>query len=308
MLVVENSVDTFHSWDPSNPHWTETFWFGAWVPEAAVTVYIYHWFRPVLGIYGGGCLIWDAEYHLPWDIPAFHYDVNRPIPGTVDMRALELDCGTYLRTVEEGHRYVMGFRRDDIDVELTFDAVTPPTLASAKGMGEFFHGHIDQSGRYGGHVRYAGRSYDIDCYGIRDRSWGPRVITNDIRMNYCHGQSDQVAFVVYSKPDERGEHVFKGYLSRDGRRADLASGSRVTRFVDGRLESVEIDALDEEGRRLKARGTPLNCMPYLPYPNLLTWLYLMRWETDGGVVVYGEEQDVYSLPLWRASNRRGARW
>jgi hypothetical protein len=195
MLVVENSVDTFHSWDASEPAWTETFWFGAWIPEAATTVYLYSWFRPVLGIYGGGCLIWNDKEFLPWDIPAFHYEVNRPLLAPADLRSLELDCGTRLRTIKEGWQYEMTYARRDIEVALRFDGVTAPEIVTGKGMTEFFNGHIDQSGRYKGHVKIGNIRHEVNCFGIRDRSWGPRVMTDDIRMNYCHGQSDQLAFV-----------------------------------------------------------------------------------------------------------------
>jgi hypothetical protein len=41
----------------------------------------------------------------------------------------------------------------------------------------------------------------------------------------------------------------------------------------------------------------------MPYPNLLTWLYLMKWQI-GDEIVYGEEQDVWSVPLWRGRDRQ----
>ena len=36
----------------------------------------------------------------------------------------------------------------------------------------------------------------------------------------------------------------------------------------------------------------------MSYPNMLSHHYLMRWELPAGIV-YGEEQDLWSLPLWR---------
>jgi hypothetical protein len=303
MLVVENSVDTFHSWDPGQPAWTETFWFGAWIPEVATTVYLYSWFRPVLGIYGGGCLIWDDKAYLPWDIPAFHYDVNRPLLAPVDLRALDLDCGTHLRTLKEGWQYEMTYARRDIEVALRFDGVTPPETVTAKGMSDFFAGHIDQSGRYRGHVRIGNVRHEIECFGIRDRSWGPRVMTDTIRMNYCDGQSDSLAFVCYSRPSEDHDEVFKGYLSLEGRRVNLTGGTRRSVYRDGELQKVDIELIDSDGRDLVATGVPLNRMVYEPYPNLLTWLYLMRWQI-GEHTVYGEEQDVWSIPLWHARDRK----
>jgi hypothetical protein len=300
VFVVENSVDTFHSWDAGQPAWTETFWFGAWVPEAAVTVYLYTWFRPVLGIYGGGCLIWDDKAFLPWDIPAFHYDVNRPLLAPVDLRSLELDCG--MRTIKEGWQYEMTYARRDIEVALRFDGVTPPEIITGKGMKEFFSGHIDQSGRYSGHVKIGKTRHEVECVGIRDRSWGPRVITDDIRMNYCHGQSAELAFVSYSHPGSTHDEVFKGYLSRDGRRVDLSGGSRKSVYRNDELRRIELELIDTEGRHLTATGVPLNRMVYEPYPNLLTWLYLMQWRV-GEHTIFGEEQDVWSIPLWHARDR-----
>ncbi len=305
MLVVENSVDTFHDWDHSQPYWMETFWYGAWIPQLATTVYLYQWFRPVLGIYGGGCIVWDAHAYLPWDIPAFHYEVNRQITGRLDLRDLQMDNGMRLRTLEEGNRYEMSYARRDIEVQLRFEATTPPEIVNSKGMSEFFAGHIDQAGRYTGLLSIAGRRHEIDCHGIRDRSWGPRIMTDDIRMNYCHGQSQKLAFVCYSKPDAQGEQVFKGYLARDGRRLALDGGTRRSVYAQQILRRVELEIFDTEGRRIVVSGEPMNRMVYEPYPNLITWLHLMRWQVDGETI-YGEEQDVWSVPLWHARDR-GAR-
>lgn len=302
MLVVENSVDTFHSWDAANPNWMETFWYGAWIPEHALSVYIYHWFRPVLGIYGGGCLIWDGEHHLPWDIPAFYYDVNRPIVSKTDLRSLDLDCGTHLHARIEGQRYETGFKRDEIEVALTFDAAAPAEIVGGTGMTEFFAGHIDQSGYYTGHIRIGSAQHRIDCFGIRDRSWGPRTITSDIRMNYCHGESEQMAFVAYTKPEDGLDKVFRGDLTIGERKLELADGTRQAFYERGRLRRIDMEVVDTQGRRLSGTGTPLNRMVYIPYPGLVTWIHLMRWEF-GSHVIYGEEQDVWSLPLWRARNR-----
>jgi hypothetical protein len=302
MLLAEDTVDTFHRWDERNPAWTETFWFGAWNPQAATSVYVYHWFRPVLGIYGGGCLIWDATEFLPWDIPAFYYDVNRPISGTIDLRSLDLDSGATLRAVVPGEQYEVGFARNDVRVQLRFYGLTAAEVTSSKGMTEFFAGHIDQAGRYTGQVEFAGRKIEIDCCGIRDRSWGPRVITDDIRMNYCHGQSERLAFVAYTTPDGTRDKLFRGDLTLDGRKHDLVGGTRRTQYRNGVLQSIDIELEDREGRRITGRGVPLNRLAYVPFPGLITWLHLVRWEI-GSEVIYGEEQDVWSLPLWRARDR-----
>jgi hypothetical protein len=302
MLVTGDTVDTFHRWDATDPSWTETTWFGAWVPEAATSVYVYHWFRPTIGIYGGGCFVWNADAHLPWDIPAFYYDVNLPIRKPLDLDALELPEGTRIRTLTPGERYQIRYERNDVALAMEFTALTPATVSSAHGMQQFFAGHIDQAGRYRGSLRIGGRELAIDCCGIRDRSWGPRVISESIRLNYCHGQGERLAFVAYSTPNGREDQVFRGYLALDGRRSELREGRRVSRYRNGQLQSIAIEITDSEGRSRTGHGVPLNRLAYMPYPNLLTWLYLMKWQI-GDDVVYGEEQDVWSLPLWRGRRR-----
>jgi hypothetical protein len=314
-LLVADSIDAFHPWPADDPHWTETCWYGAWIPEHSLSIYVYHWFRPNLGIYGGGCLVWDDRHWLPWDLPVYDYAVNRPIGATLDLRQLKLDCGTTIDSLREGERYLIRYRQRQVKLELEFDAISPVELTDSAGTSEFFAGHIDQAGHYRGSLELEGRRYAIDCHGIRDRSWGPRVITDDIRLGYCHGQSQQLAFLAYTRPggdaapsrDHSAEEpVFKGYLQRDGERVALAHGTRRVHVANGRLDHIDIELADQHGRALSGRGVPLNRFAYMPFPNLLTWLYLMRWEFAEGTI-YGEEQDAWSLPLCRA-HRRGGGW
>src|SRR5206468_4322263 len=55
---------------------------------------------------------------------------------------------------------------DEIRVELTFTAVTPPHYLGAS--------HLDQPGRYVGTIVLRGEHITVDSFGFRDRSWGPR--------------------------------------------------------------------------------------------------------------------------------------
>lgn len=300
-LLVTDTVDGFHTWSAHEPWWTETVWFGAWIPEAATTVYFYNWFRPVLGIYGGGCLVWDRNAYLPWDIPVYRYEVNAPITAQVDLRDMRLPCGTWLRSVEPGLVYDMGYSAPGVELEMRFSGILPAEETSSKGTSEFFAGHIDQPGHYSGTLTLDGRRHRIDCHGIRDRSWGPRILGDDIRLGYCHGQSADFAFLAYSRPGGEHEPVFKGYVMHEGRKADVSSGHRRVCYHGGELRWIEVELEDALGRRFEIRGRPINRFCYLPYANLVTWLFLMEWEGPTGVI-YGEEQDAWSTALWR--NRR----
>jgi hypothetical protein len=304
MLIVDGSHDAFHAWPADSTDWTEALWFGAWIPELATSVYIYNWFRPALGIYGGGCIVWDARAHLPWEVPVYQYDVNRPLPQQqLDLRDLTLPTGTRITCLKDGWDYRVQFNNSKVSVFLEFSALTPPDLTQEHGSAEFFHGHLDQPGRYRGHIELEGRRHAIDCCGIRDRSWGPRRIGDDVRMGYCHGESESLSFLAFSRPDTPRETVFKGFLSMDGARIPLAGGERRVQVRDGRLARIELQLRDEAGRGLQAVGTPLNYFTYLPYPNLLSRHYLMRWQCPQEMI-YGEEQDLWSVALWSEQCRR----
>lgn len=298
-LVVEDSVDTFHTFDPAQPRWMETVWFGAWVPEAALSIYFYQWFRPVTGIFGGGCLIWNDEGDYPWDIPVYVYEVSAPLEGRIDLRDMSLPTGTRLRAIEPGLQYSMSFRNAVAELDMHFTAQFPPEETTTEGAADFFNGHVDQSGHYSGSLRLRGREHTIDCWGIRDRSWGPRVLGDDIRLGYFHGQSKDIAFLGYSTPGGETENVFKGYLLLDGKKLPLKSGSRKVRHRNGRLAGIQASLEDTGGRRIEITGRPLNRFVYLPYANFVCVLCLMAWETPFGTI-YGEEQDAWSIELWKA--------
>jgi hypothetical protein len=83
---------------------------------------------------------------------------------------------------------------------------------------------------------------------------------------------------------------------------NLSGGNRRSVYRNGELQRIDIELIDSDGRTLAATGVPLNRMVYEPYPNLLTWLYLMGWRV-GEHMIYGEEQDVWSIPLWHARDR-----
>jgi hypothetical protein len=263
-----------------------------------MTIYVYHTFRPALGIYGGGCIIWDSQSNLPWDAPLYQFDVCRPIPGRIDLRNLQLDNGARITSLLEGHEFEVEFRNARAHLCLKFTATTPPDLTERDGTPEFFAGHLDQPGKYEGFVEIEGQRHVIDAFGIRDRSWGPRKIGDDIRMGYAHGAAPDVAFLAFSRPAGAREEIFKGYLSLDGERVPVASGHREIEREGLKLKRIRFALTDKSGRTLEGNGTPLNQFSYMSYPNMLSHHYLMRWELPAGIV-YGEEQDLWSLPLWR---------
>jgi hypothetical protein len=302
MLEIGDSTDAFHAFPPDCPEWTEAVWFATYIPERALSAYVYQWFRPVLGIYGGGCIVWDRTARLPWDAPVFQYDVNRPVPGALNLANLVLDNGTSIRMEQAESVYDVHFANARVALDFRFMASSVPHITTREGEDAFFAGHLDQPGWCAGVLELEGERLVIAGYGVRDRSWGPRVIRDDVRMGYFHGGSRSTSFLGFCQTGVPGQTVVNGYLSMDGRQLPVRTGHREVAIAGDNLLKISFQIEDAAGRTLQATGTPLNEFAYMSYPNLLSRHYLMRWSV-GAEVMYGEEQDLWSLPLWRRLRR-----
>jgi len=90
-----------------------------------------------------------------------------------------------------------------------------------------------------------------------------------------------------------------GYLLRDGVWSNLADGYRtVVRDAEHRPARIEIEAVDELGRALRATGRPVSRCVFNAYPHMFCWTSLTEWDVDG-VPCWGEDQDVWHPGRWR---------
>jgi hypothetical protein len=136
-----------------------------------------------------------------------------------------------------------------------------------------------------GTVILGGEQIAVDCYSVRDRSWGPRPTgptpadkrlppgelprpNKPVRASLPHSvgyifatQDDREAFMAFTDPwvdrDERAtDELDTGYLLRDGTYAPLVEGFRQaelapeTRFI----RRIHLEAVDALGRELVADG------------------------------------------------------
>jgi hypothetical protein len=66
---------------------------------------------------------------------------------------------------------------------------------------------------------------------------------------------------------------------------------------------VRIEATDELGRTLEARGTTVSRQVFTAYPDMFCWNSLARWEYDGRSA-WGEDQDIWHPRRWREFARQ----
>ena len=161
------------------------------------------------------------------------------------------------------------FKPAHLKMALTFECLTEPHYA-ARGI----RGHFEQSGRVSGIIELGEERWEVNGYGVRDKSWGPRdwgaqdretgqssppieagpkPFVNWFSMNFgdyaalggsCFRHKDGVV---------RGE----GWLQRDGKSVALKNLVIATTYQPESIihETVHLTGETEEGEALDIEGT-----------------------------------------------------
>lgn len=294
---LTSADDTFHPRDDS-PWWTETMWFAWMVPERGLLGYYYPIFRPNLGIQFGGALVFDPGGELPWELPVFDYSWHHQIPAGCDLRDATLNNGMRIRCTDPTRVWDLGFDNRDVSLSLRVEGVTKPLIT--RGTPPFNKGHIDQICRVTGTMALHGETIPVECFAMRDRSWGPRQDGRQPQVGYSYATQDENnAWLAVTIGKGADYHVSTGFNIVDGEWARMVSGSRsVERDADGKPEHYELHAVDELGRAVDAVGTVASRQVFTPYPSMFCWNALVDW-TAVGFRGWGEDQDCWHPRKWR---------
>ena len=289
--------DEFHPPTNDDPYWTETCWFTFTVPERRLSGQLYPFFRTNQRVAAGGAYFWDDKGNQPWNCLYAKNFWHLPIPDQ-PLSDITLPNGIHYRCLEPLSRYELRYDDpdgDELHVDLTFTAVTPPHYLGTS--------HLDQPGRYQGTIWLRGETIPVDSFGFRDRSWGPRTqFGAGHNGGYSYATASAAdAFHTITMNRGQGCQSIHGYLIRDGQWAKLRSATREVTERDpltGYPRRVRIDGVDELDRELRAEGRCLNQIGVHLNPNLFTVNCLTEW-TFGGVTAFGEDHDNWSAPAIR---------
>jgi len=288
--------DEFHPPTTDDPFWTETCWFTFAVPGRRLSAQLYPFFRPNQGVCAAAAYAWDDTGDQPWNARYAKNFWHLPIPDQ-PLSDIALPNGIRYRCVEPMSVYELAYLDPDdgaLEVELVFRGVCPPNRLGQS--------HLDQPGRYTGRIRLEGEDIDVDSFGMRDRSWGPRSqfgatlhSSGAVRGGYSYATASERDGVHAITMDFGGGCIaIHGYVLRDGEYARVASGRReVLQRRGGAPSSVALELTDERGRTLRAEGRPVNRIGLHLNPNLFTWNCLTEWTWDGGRG-WGEDHDNWS--------------
>jgi hypothetical protein len=307
--VFEPRDDRFHFDELGDDWWaTETAWFSFHHPDRRLGGWLYTMARPNIGTVAGGVWVWDDTAWLPWEVPYSRNYTAAPLDADADLTDTVLPTGVAIRAVVPGQVYDLGYADGDrLSLELRFDAVMAAEPLAAVGSTFGRAHHFDQLGRVTGHIVLHGERVDIDCVGMRDRTWGRRPEDRPRRAAYVTGAAAPAeGFLAVTNIRDGMDTVAYGFLRRDGRATPLAGGQRrVERSPEhGWIASIEIEATDEEGRTLLAVGRPVSRM-IVDRHTFIDVNSLVHWDI-AGQEAWGEDQDMWPVHDW-SKYRREAR-
>lgn len=300
-------------WESKADSVSQTWYWGFNVPEANINCFAYCWTHPNLNVVTGGLMIYQGMKAQTLACELF------------DIRAFNK-----LDLVGDGSNILFpnGMRVEVIEplehMRLTFDdpgrqtSVNVDIRASAKPLMRSNNQHFEQVMKVTGDLVLRGEAYKVDCYNVRDRSWGePRPEDHAPLPPYTwvtgvFGEEFAFNLGAHDDPARSPEwagiynldpaSVFKdGWVQIKGEQRRLARASKITHreFPLCRPLRHEIEFEDTAGDKYLITGDVVAQSNWAGWPNANVHLGLVKWSWNGKTG-YGETQEVqWNDYIWR---------
>ncbi len=314
--VFTPADDGFHRQLAGDEWWfTETAWYSFHNIEHRVGGWFYTMARHNIGTVAGGVWVWDDKAHLPWEVP---YSANfsaLELPADADLRNTMLPTGVSIQVEEPTMRYRLGY--DDpgrYTANLRFEAVAPPRPLVATGSTFGKAAHFDQIGHVTGAIELHGESIEIDCWSMRDRTWGRRPEDRPRQAAYVTGAGvDGVGFLAVTNTRDGTDRISYGFVQRDDDQVGLVDGHRsvVRDPANGWVDEIRIEAVDANGTPFVASGRSvsrifINRHTFIDVNSVIHWTLEGEDKgADGPVEWWGEDQDMWPMQRWSTAKRTG---
>ncbi len=304
--------DRFHGHLAGDDWWfTETAWFSFHHSERQLGGWFYTMVRHNIGTVAGGAWVWDDGAHLPWEVP---YSTNYSaleLPADADLRDVRLPTGVSIVAEEPTVSYRIGY--DDpgrYRADLRFEAVMAPRPLVATGSTFGNAAHFDQIGHVSGSIELHGELIDIDCWAMRDRTWGRRPEDRPRQAAYVTGAGEGgPGFLAVTNTRDGTDRIAYGFVTRRDRSASLVGGERsvVRDPENGWVDEIRIEAVGDDGEPLVADGRAVsriivNRHSFIDVNSIIHWR--LRGD-DAGIEWWGEDQDMWPVHRWSAAKRTG---
>jgi len=286
-------ADYFGEGRDDNPYWNESVWFSVSIPERRIHGMIQYYFRPNMGMLNGGPALWDTENRFQWNCLHYQWSHLQAMPEGAqkfDMKARNsLSC----KVIEPLQRYKIDYDRDGFQVDLTWEAIGPchelvTGDAGQKATAKF---HIEQPGRMTGIIRRHGEEFPVDCFSMRDTSYGARDYESLAIGGYFWGISADSSFHALCMGHGTHAECIGGYIMKGGEMSSLVSGRReVIEWGEHAPAKVVFEGTDKLGRTMKATGKIDPGLIFTGYTDHTVHWSLAEWDWEG-VTHWGDNQE-----------------
>jgi hypothetical protein len=259
--VSNLDVDRFCPTATGDLYWNESCWFSFSIPEKEIHGMVYYFFRPNMKLLQGGPILWDGTGAHSWDCLYHDWHHFQTIPEGAQKFDFRSHTSLEVRVEQPQRQYRLRYDQPDFKLDLEWRGIEPPhhflgMEIEATGMSAENRMHLEQMGRATGWLELRGERLEVDCYALRDSSWGVRQMDAVKRGSYfwaIHDAGNAFHAQVMGEGDEM--RVVGGFLKLDGVTSSLVGGRRlVTEMgaVTPRLFDLTLE--DEQGRSLAVKA------------------------------------------------------
>lgn len=303
-------IDDFCPTPSDDPYWNESCWFSFSVPEREIHGMVYYFFRPNMKLLMGGPILWDGTGAHTWDCLYYDWHHFQPIPDGAGKFNLKTHTSLEVSVVEPRRHYRLQYDHAGFVLDLDWIAIEEPhhflgMEIEATGMSADNRMHLEQMGRVKGTLALNGETLDVDCFSLRDSSWGVRQIDGVKRGSYFWAIADaDNAFHAQTMGEEADQRVVGGFLKLDGETATLVGGAR-TNTKMGKLTPDSFDVTLEDSKGRTAQVSLRSCSHLMVnfYPRCQVVWSLLEADFGGGRKGWGDLQEFQPLEQFRAMVR-----
>lgn len=276
-----------------NPYWNESVWFSLSIPEKRIHGMIQYYFRPNMGMLNGGPCLWDQSGTSQWNCLYYNWSHLQALPAGAQKFAMQARNSLTVKVLEPLSRYSITYAKDGFELDLEWTAIGPMHELKTGDAGQQATAkfHIEQPGKMRGTIRRHGEVFAVDCYSMRDTSYGARDYESLARGGYFWGIAENSSFHALCMGAGTEATCIGGYIMQDGEMASLVSGKRtVLEWSKLGPSRVVFEGTDALGRTLRATGSIDPGLIFTGYTDHSVVWSLTQWDWDG-VTHWGDNQE-----------------
>lgn len=302
----------FHGTGEDVDSLTETWFWNFHIPQAAINCFAYCWVHPALKTVTSGLMIYQGikPSHLACELFEMRDYMSLSVIG--DGSDIQLPNGFRAKVIKPLEHVHLSFDDPARQTTLAVDL-----MAKSIPIMRANNQHFEQVMHATGTLTLRGQTHKIDCYPVRDRSWGePRPENHAPYPPYTWVTGTfgpDFAFNIGShddptrKPDWAGimpapARIFNdGWVLVKGEQRRVIRATKLTQreFPLCRPLRHEYEFEDSAGEIYKMTGRVVAQTAWSGWSNINTHLGLVEWDWNGQTG-WGESQEVqWNDYVWR---------